>query len=407
MKLSARFIICIWIYILVAINLGIFKFVYMDAFIETTNLISSIILAIVCRCNRKIYRQCKNIYFKLDFFVTFYGVFLVIENIYSLLFIENGKQGGIGLAFILLSYAVAYILSTYDRVEIFMHRLVVLTFISVFLRAISWYLFNYQNITFMEPLLYDFGGSWMRKGVQRIPVTEFSGLTFCYALSYVLSGKKKSRILYIFYIISELVYVYVVAQARSLVIVFGILIFIVLLLLSKKSLRKKIFAYICVTFIVAFAFFSKSAMVFWYTFQSYSFSTNIRLIALNHFSGKWLSSYSTFLFGLGYSNYLIDYGKTGSFSDLGLLGVLFHFGLIGFVALTSIMTYMSFVSIKMCKKQINEKKIFAISSTAYIILSSILSNSVFDPRRNIMIPFYIALFVCITELVKKESIESN
>ncbi len=403
MKLSLRSFITIWIYILVSINLGIFKFVYMDEFIEKINLISSITLAIGCRCNREICRQCINIYYKLDFFVAFYIAFLVIENSYSILFIEDGKLGGAGFTFILLSYAIAYILPTYDRAEEFLRRLVILTFFSVLLRAISWYLFNYHNITFMEPLLYDFGGRWVREGFQRIPITEFSGISFCYALSSVFSKKKKNRIIYVFYIISEMVYVHIITQARSLVIVYGILIFFVLILFSKNNIRKRLFASVCISFMVLFVFFSESAMTFWYTFQAYSFSNNIRLIALKYFSGKWLSSIITFLFGLGYSIYLVDYGRTGSFSDLGLLGVLFHFGLIGFVALTSVMVYMSFISIKIYKKQINEKKIFAISSTLYMVLSSILSNSVFDARRNIAIPFYITFFIYITEIVKKEN----
>ncbi len=393
MRIKMNDVVLFVITFLIIANLHILDFGDYAAMFRYITTLISVGLAAVCIFDKSIYR-------KISELCGFYNKWILAMIILLAVEVFNGIIAGaqslrylLGISYpfswLLLYYPIAYIIQT-GKLKKLISIICFWTLFALLLKTTVWWFFNLRGQDIMHYVLYQFGGSWQRNGLQRIPDTCFSGVLLAVMLNYAIVGKKFIlKIMSILVILFQLWYVMNVYQARSQMLV---LLFVIAGAVFFSRIKKTKKFILCLLVVVAGIILVCNSnfqdMIEGLNDEDISIAT--RVDAINYF---WRIFKDHWLFGLNYVEdfeTLNPYG-TYYFSDIGIMGDMFQMGIAGLCIL--IIPLVRFITT--CKKyffRMDNDFIFGVSLAAYICLPTIVNFSTYDTAHLFSVPFAIAYF---------------
>lgn len=412
MKLRINNVLEICIYVLILINLGLFKIIDINVLnndnrIQKFTVIFSIILFLIClfsasnqkeiQRNYKVYLNkyiliiililiCNCIFTSLNYTTTIFDLITVIYR----------------FAIILLAYPIIYLFWHVKDINRILKFISVATFVSLIIRYFTWFMYNKRGISLFPNILNEYSSLWIRNGLLRLSDTSLTGITFVILIYFLLNNemKKPTRIVMLFMATFCVFYANIVYASRAQFISMLLTSFVMIILnrSTKKGTIIKMLIFCIFVVLLSNSSYLDNLLQSFSTTSQYSLSTSARINAFHYYFDLWKNSP---LCGIGVLNtnredfyYIVHASVKGGFTyyeDLGILGLLFNFGLLGF--LIFLIPFRRFLKIILSYWNSNIKeKILLIGLFCYFIFSCLLSQSVFDSQRILSLPFYIAIF---------------
>lgn len=385
-----------FIYVILSFNLGFF---YFKEFPNLSIYVSSILTVIIFALFLVFERKNKNIT-KIELKKIVYIGVVFCYLIFQLFRSQVYSRANIFTAFyVLLPYI--YILLIFPIREViiskglinFLKKIVFFDVVATLFRSFVWYLYNYHSSVLFSSLFDQNGREWTKEnGNIRLASTAFNGISFVFFAYILINSKKtKNRLIAVLGISILTLYAYFVYMSRSQLISY----FIVLLIMyfkknmhSKKIILSYVFLTICIGFIICTPFMQNFLNSFSLN-SSQGSSTYARFFEMRYFNGLMKERYFGKLLGIGILN---DSNSLSYFkfylSDLGVIGQYFRYGIVGII----IFCY-PFISIFSKKYLLRESgfNLIIIGILCYTIVSSVMSQSIFDNVRMIAMPFVLAI----------------
>lgn len=347
----------------------------------------------------------KNKIIPKNFIIYFYLILIFFYLFFELIRLHYFSFSGLNVFnSISLEKNFFYLLLTMPIFEVlekkgksFLRNVVYVGLCILIFRSIVWLLFNKFGINIMPGLFEVRGYNWTHgNGYVRLTGTFLDGLIFTYYCIAFFKTKELKKRIYNFAIILFLFfYSYEVYSSRSQLICYLVTILFIYIWNSKNKLHT---IFNCVIGMLLVIILFKLPMVknfiasFSSTDATYGEGTMARLLGNKFYNNEWKNS--SVLFGFGIAEDGNYFGNTQYFlSDLGILSFIFEFGIVGFAISLLPMLDGIIVGIKNIKK---ENGLLLISLSIYTILSSFMSQNVYDYIRILIIPFILGSILLVT-----------
>ena len=347
----------------------------------------------------------KNKIIPKNFIIYFYLILIFFYLFFELIRLHYFSFSGLNVFnAISLEKNFFYLLLTMPIFEVlerkgksFLRNVVYMGLCILIFRSIVWLLFNKFGINIMPGLFEVRGYNWTHgNGYVRLTGTFLDGLIFtCYCISFFRTKELKKRIYNFVIILFLFFYSYEVYSSRSQLICYLVTILFIYIWNSKNKLHT-IFNCVIGILLVIILFQLPVVKNFIASFSStdatYGEGTMVRLLGNKFYNNEWKNS--SVLFGFGIAEDGNYFGNTQYFlSDLGILSFIFEFGIVGFAISLLPMLDGIIVGIKNIKK---ENGLLLISLSIYTILSSFMSQNVYDYIRILIIPFILGIVLLVT-----------
>lgn len=347
----------------------------------------------------------KNKIIPKNFIIYFYLILIFFYLFFELIRLHYFSFSGLNVFnAISLEKNFFYLLLTMPIFEVlerkgksFLRNVVYMGLCILIFRSIVWLLFNKFGINIMPGLFEVRGYNWTHgNGYVRLTGTFLDGLIFtCYCISFFKTKELKKRIYNFVIILFLFFYSYEVYSSRSQLICYLVTILFIYIWNSKNKLHT-IFNCVIGMLLVIILFQLPVVKNFIASFSStdatYGEGTMVRLLGNKFYNNEWKNS--SVLFGFGIAEDGNYFGNTQYFlSDLGILSFIFEFGIVGFAISLLPMLDGIIVGIKNIKK---ENGLLLISLSIYTILSSFMSQNVYDYIRILIIPFILGIVLLVT-----------
>ena len=260
--------------------------------------------------------------------------------------------------------------------------------ISLIVRIIVWFLYNYMRLDIMHYLVFEAGYEWVRNDRQRIPLTCLTTFVLAYSL-YQIYLQKKNIVKYIPIILLVFFYAQFVIDARAVVLRIVILV-ILAYWFSKRNIKSVTLKTFFIVLFVGIVFLSGVATSFYNSISDWSiiarekaFLYYLDLVKQYPLTGVKLVAESTDL-ERGYGNvfYFNDIGTLAKFTEYGIIG--------GFLFIFPLMR-MTFIIIKI--KLLNyHDKFYLLMVWCWVVCACLMSNDIYFSREIFSFPFVLALF---------------
>lgn len=294
----------------------------------------------------------------------------------------------------------------------FLKQIFFLVIITLALKSLCWYLYNYHSIVLASNIVFQYG-NWTRNGKVRIDPGYLFGLALAFSLYRIHCGKKG----YGFVLAGLLLFLIFITQFRYQLIVAIIVIVVVYSFSAKTDRRKGYRALITGLLLVGFIAFGGLDYLYsvFSASGSYGKSSLARVETLAHVFDLyrrhpilgigWLTSDSELL-ARSVNERLGFFATKYYLADIGILSGVFTFGF----AAIPLYGYLFHKGIKTCRKVLHEgsplQLTFLLGIVIYLIVSCFGLN-VFDRQRAYNLPFDLSIIVFYSMLMtKKESFES-
>lgn len=353
---------------------------------------------LVCKTNKQ---ENKTIYkiHKCFYFLVFSYYF--IETLYGLVFSDIGileyAKRLLPFLYILLVYPFVYLISDKNYREKLLNSIVILSVISLIMKTIVWWSFNYREIDLMHYVLFEENNVWQRNGLIRIRSSSFDALVISLSLRNYFFNRK-NKLLSVLIIAFLLWYANYVMQSRALLVSIAATIFFTLTF-RKTVGWKKCVTIIFLTIVAVVILQSRSFNEFVNSFDLSTYSTNIRLQGFKFYINKVKNHVLLGLIPLNTYESIKEGNWRYYISDLGMISKFFEYGIIGFIIFNIPFIRNMYLNIRKFKG----KNIISLSMGGFILLCSYLSNDVYITKFILALPILIAW----TEVAYKENLQDK
>lgn len=326
--------------------------------------------------------------------ILIFYIFILIDSIYSISFYGVSLSYVFGQVYIflylLLVFPIEYIFYTNSKYFYkIIYNLSLWGLISLLVRTLAWFFYNYLHIDFMHFLVFEAGYDWIREGRQRVPLTSMVAFTLSYSILSLYKKKFFSmKLKYIFIIVFVFFYAQEVVDARSVVLRLTLIISIIVLLnsknISRTFIKSLLFIYLIIIMLISGVFLDfynsidrwsiiariQAFQYYWGLFKEYTFS-GVNLISESH----------SMQHGLGNNFYFADLGVISKFVEYGLIGgIIFFYPII----------FLLKKAIHLLRNDSN-LQIFSTCLVLYIISGCFLSSDIYFVREIFVLPFSLAI----------------
>lgn len=409
MKIKITELVRYSITLLIVLNTKIFLFGDWDSLFKKITMLVSIVLFFLVVLQPKAKRIISK-YKLLNIWMVFFWLFLLANGI------VNHLKFGTGYGYILaqtyhyfalfLIYPLLYVFEDDKRTFYkIINSLYFWGIISMIIRILVWYLYNYLGIDFMHYLVYEAGVVWTRNNRQRIPVPCLTCFVFAVGVSKITCKKDlKEKLNGLLSTLLVLFFTWVVTDARSSILIFGIVITCIYIFKGNKVNLKYLKVFLIIVFaaliflvgginkyISSISSFSIVARVQAFEYYYELFKTNMLL------GVKFMSSGVEIERGPWNYFYFTDLGTMSKFVEFGLIGAILHF---------APLFYMMISSIKI-KNVSQYLKIIMLGIASYACATAFITLDPYFARNFFFIPFSIAIFEFINNNYSKCGIEMD
>ena len=305
------------------------------------------------------------------------------------------------------AYPLLYLFCKDGGIEKTMSCVVKWVLIFLGIKGICWLLYVFAGIVIFPQMLFEYGDSWVRNGMQRVNAGYLVGivLAYCVAKGFSINKRNIYKILTVYIIL----FLWFITAFRFQFIV-AVLTVVACIYFSDTGNRSRLTNRIVIIAFVIIAILSPFASDLIDSFSSenaiYGASTTLRVLTIEHFYN--LMKDNNPIIGLGLlvsensiaqslirkSQWILFY-----LEDIGIIGSWFKFGILTL----GIYGQMFYWGIKNVISKSNSKevsKMFMIGVVVYLLFSSLMM-SIFDLQRAFDVPFYVAL-ICYYRCVLRE-----
>ncbi|WP_076459419.1 hypothetical protein [Limosilactobacillus caccae] len=407
MKISFFSIYEFLLYVIIILNLEVLSIVSnLDNVSQTISVVLTFVVFLL-------YIIQKNKIVPNEFTVYFYSISIFAYLAFEIIRLRYSSFSGLKItsalsleknfSYILLAMPVFELLE--QKKKSFLRNVVYIGLIILVVRCIVWLLYNKFGINVMPGLFEVRGYNWTHgDGYVRLTGTFLDGLIFTFFGIKLFKTKSYQEGLYYGLITVFLFfYAYAVYSSRSQLVCYAITILIIYIWSSKNKLHTIFNCFIgliLVLLILQFPITKNFIASFSSNDVTYGEGTMVRIFGSKFYQNEWENS--SILFGFGIAEDGNYFGNTQYFlSDLGIISYIFEFGIIGFILTILPMMQGLIVGIKSIK---NEDGLLLFSLSIYTLLTSFMSQNVYDYIRILIIPFIlgIILFVKYQKDTKKE-----
>lgn len=315
---------------------------------------------------KKIYN--KTIYTNIVFQIVLVLVeYFRFKNTISFYQWDNSIFRFYGVIFCLLLVPPLYEVICEDK-DIFLRNLNRLGLIVLFVRVMSWYIYNTRGLdigfTFLQGR-----PEWVKSmaGIPliRMPGMFLEGFLLCYSVAFLLKSKGKIKVAYFIEILFLFFYEWVVFQSRGYLIIYTLVIYITFIYYLIHN--RKIIACISILVLGIFLLSLFHNMIFssFSTTGTYAVSTNTRILEYSYFPELW--NRSSIIWGFGLTPDTLEGIVT--ISDMNFIINLYQFGIIGLLIRISPFV-VGFIILLKYKKE----KIFFLAFNLFCLFFSIFFN---------------------------------
>lgn len=268
-------------------------------------------------------------------------------------------------------------------------------------RCVCWLVYNFLHYDISPGLFQIMGYNWMRNGLVRLPDIYLSGYIFVYSICrYMEIHELRTKLKYLFVLFYQFFYASFVYGSRSQVISYMITLLIICIFKNNKS-KKNIINLTLIIIVLILFFKSNIFKQFLYSFSiynpDYGAGTQVRLYGFELGKNQWEKN-----IWLGSGNFLDEnYYLFFKYylSDLGIIRTLFQLGIIGFFLLILPFINGLFVSINNLIKN-RKEGLFLLGLTIYILVSSLISQNIYDSLRILLVPIYMSIVYLVRKGIK-------
>lgn len=278
-------------------------------------------------------------------------------------------------------------------------RIIILEIVMLIIKSISWWAYNYKNISILHRILFQYG-IWMRDGFQRIDTGLFFGITTVLLVYQYFKGEIKHRWLSLILLAFMFAYLVLVTRARYETIIFIVTIAVEIYTLLKPRSKILYWLFVLVILFVAMVggYFSELLFSFSIDNSNYGKSTVSRILTVEHYWQYICERKALFGLGLLNNNNIQAYelmerpDSTAIFyhlTDIGILGGFVRFGLLAIW----IYGFFYYHLIKICfeyKKRGYEEAAVLTGIAVWVVFWG-ASNNLLDSSRAFEFPFYLAI----------------
>lgn len=192
-----------FIYVLIAVNAGLFKVININALnsdyrIQKFTVIFSIVLYFICLCF--VFRQTefrKNYKGFLNKYILITVLILACDSLYTKLNYDTTFMDLIStvsrFADILLAYPIIYVFWREKDINEILKFIPKITFISLAIRFIVWFMYNMRGIPVFPNILNEYSSMWVKDAYLRISDTSLTGISFVILVYFCFDNRIKKR----------------------------------------------------------------------------------------------------------------------------------------------------------------------------------------------------------------------
>lgn len=398
MKISFFSIYELLLYVIIILNLEVLSVISnLDNLSQTISVILTFIIFLL-------YIIQKDKIIPTDFAVYFYLIAIFVYLAFELIRLHYFSFSGLKIAnalsleknffYILLTMPVFEIFE--KKKEIFLKNIVYIGLVILVIRFVVWFLYNKLGINIMPGLFEVRGYNWTHgNGYVRLTGTFLDGLIFTFFGIKLFKTKSYQKNLYYGAIMLFLFfYAFAVYSSRSQLICYLITILIIYIWNSKNKLHTAVNCFmglVLILIVLQLPITKNFIASFSANDATYGEGTMVRIFGNKFYQNEWKNR--SILFGFGIAEDGNYFGNTQYFlSDLGIMSYIFEFGIVGFILSLLPMTVGAVTGIKSIK---NDDGLLLFSLSIYTLLTSFMSQNVYDYIRILIIPFIlgITLFV--------------
>ena len=297
--------------------------------------------------------------------------------------------------FLLLVFPISEILFSKRRQKFIINIYYIGVLILIF-RFFAWYIYNKLHFNVAPGYFQVMGYEWARMGLTRLSGSFLDNYVWVMALIRILKNIslkeiiKNGVVLFICFGYAAIVY-----NSRSQEIAYLVVLAIYFLLSTPKIYIKILIvlsSFIIIPIIEKGSLFVNFISTFSVTNSDYGSSTQIRTNTLNIYQSLWLKENIWLGYGISNDGNYFSNSSANMInqSDLGIISSLYQFGIVGFLIMISPFIMAFFISLKYLN-HIENKFLFLFSIST--LLTSIMSQNMYDPFRSLIIPFLLAFIV--------------
>ena len=272
----------------------------------------------------------------------------------------------------------------------------VLVFLGI--KTVIWFLYVFGKVIVFHQLLFEYGDTWVRNGVQRINAGYLVGIALAFCVTKGFSQKKRNlyKVLSIFIIL----YVWFIAAFRFQFI--ATIITLIACVYFTDNNRSKTLNRLIILALILVASFSPFMFDLIDSFSSsnevYGASTTIRFLTFDHFYQLMIDRNPILGLGLLISENPItlelirkSQWRLYYIEDIGIIGSWFKFGILT-IGIYGQILYLGIKDVFDKRRVSSVSKMMLIGIVVYLFFSSLML-SIFDLQRAYDVPFYLAI-VC-------------
>ncbi|MCE6034535.1 hypothetical protein [Levilactobacillus brevis] len=396
MKISFFDIYEFLLYIIVILNLEVLNVISnLDNLAQTISVVLTFVVLLL-------YIFQKNKIIPKNFIVYFYLISIFIYLCFEIIRLHYFSFSGLNILnalsleknffYILLTMPIFEILE--KKKKIFLRNIIYIGLIVLVFRGVVWFLFNKFGINLMSGLFEVRGYNWTHgNGYVRLTGTFLDGLIFSFfGIEFFRTRLYKERLYYGIILLFLLFYSCVVYSSRSQLICYLITMLFIYIWNSKNKLHtilNCLLAIVLVLIILQLPVAKNFIASFSSNDATYGEGTLVRMLGTSFYQNEWQNNNILFGFGIAEDgNYV---GNTQYFlSDLGIISYIFEFGIIGFILAVLPMLEGIRVGIKSIK---TNDGLLLFSLSIYTMLSSFMSQNVYDYIRILIVPFILGIIL--------------
>jgi hypothetical protein len=395
-----------WMYMLIAIATGIVLVlpISLDTWRNALVLLA-ITFIIIYLLTNKIYRH------EINRFLNLYLVFLafciglemfrassmynysIYESFYAL------RQ----YVWIFLALPFYYIYIKTGDIDKTLEKTIDVIMISLKIRAITWAAKAFLHINLFPELLYEYGNSWARNGVQRIDATPLISIAIA-GLYYLYTSKRRRK--FLFQLLFVGLYLLVVAQTRMLLI--GYISCLAGMILFKRRASAKGLLLITSTVVLSLMAISLGAIDAGLNYLG--LSSGIQGFGFRYYEYLYFQTLlegDAWKLGLGILSSANIMGKRILFGnldtqmyldDLGILESFVQFGVLSIFMYMFLFLYMIFTIRKCNKNKQYNYSMLVVGLFCYILVVSVPLN-LFGIQRSFSISIILAIVCYVNKIV--------
>ncbi len=395
------------IYLLVFMNSGFYSFSHNAVF---TLILSAplVIISFIHKKNNSYTFQ----YTRINRYIIIIYLFMFVE--FSRLMMSSNileLKGIFSLVFpyfyLMLAFPILDVLFR-DNSLSFFKNVICINIIATLFRFLIWYIYNFKGVLYFSSIFQEHGFDWVRNGLVRLDAPPLDGLSFVSMVFILYFSKSMTRKIFSLSVLALLFsYSWFVYNSRSQMICYTLtmmLMYFIKPVKFKSDFLIKNFFIIIFMLILLLHFSYVINFINTFTSGNTLNSTLTRVNEYELFYKMFSQNVFNFLFGIGITQDLFNIGYVQYYlSDLGILGFTFTYGLIGLYIFFKKFIIDFIYGLSRIKNTKNVNLVFMLGIIFYTILSSILSQDVFDDVRIFAVPFILSIIEKIRFEVSRHS----